>query len=291
MWNIIANTANFITICVGIGGIIVYFLRKENSDKLMVFSNIFNAFIQCEQALGLFRGEKILYISPKIFSKAFSNYIKESKIGLYWYTQNGTQEMENTNNIGIEAMESEDIYYFTPVTMTQKESEDWAMSEEKLKNDSIARYSEYMKLSEKEKEKYVYSFISSGFENISNYPTRKEFTDLEGYLKQVYFVLTKNGYQYNKYFHKCMTIINKLYISVEEVIDNYDMLIKSACADLYDDINTEQIIREVGYYVLVYARDLDADRMYMLLQELELFIEKYSKEAEKIMLTKKYTLR
>ena len=81
------------------------------------------------------------------------------------------------------------------------------------------------------------------------------------------------------------------HISVEEVIDNYDMLIKSACADVYDDINKEQIIREVEDYVLGYARDLDADRMYMLLQELELFIKKYSKEAAKIMLTAKYTLQ
>lgn len=127
--------------------------------------------------------------------------------------------------------------------------------------------------------------------DLVNIQLEKDFTDLEGYLKQVYRVLTKNGYQYNKYFHECMTIINKLYISVEEVIDNYDMLIKSACADIYDDINKEQIIREVEDYVLGYARDLDADRMYMILQELELFIKKYSKEAEKIMLTAKYTLQ
>lgn len=287
MWETIANAANFITICVGVGGIIVYFVRKKNSDKLMVFSNIFNAFIQCEEELGLFRGKRILYISPEVFSEAFSNYIKESKIGLYWHTKNGIQKI---NDEGAEVVESEDRY-FTPSTGTQEELEDWKQVKEKLKNDRIARYSKYMKLSEKDREEYVYSFISSGFERLSEYPARKDFTDLEGYLKQVYLVLTKNGYQYNKYFHECMTIINKLYISVEEVIDNYDMLIKSACADVYDDINKEQIIREVEDYVLGYARDLDADRMYMILQELELFIKKYSKEAEKIMLTAKYTLQ
>lgn len=287
MWETIANAANFITICVGVGGIIVYFVRKKNSDKLMVFSNIFNAFIQCEEELGLFRGKRILYISPEVFSEAFSNYIKESKIGLYWHTKNGIQKI---NDEGAEVVESEDRY-FTPSTETQEELEDWKQVKEKLKNDRIARYSKYMKLPEKDREEYVYSFISSGFERLSEYPARKDFTDLEGYLKQVYLVLTKNGYQYNKYFHECMTIINKLYISVEEVIDNYDMLIKSACADVYDDIDKEQIIREVEDYVLGYARDLDADRMYMILQELELFIKKYSKEAEKIMLTAKYTLQ
>lgn len=113
-------------------------------------------------------------------------------------------------------MESEDRY-FTPLTVTQEELEDWKQVKEKLKNDRSARYSKYMKLSEKDREEYVDSFISSGFERLSEYPARKDFTDLEGYLKQVYLVLTKNGYQYNKYFHECMTIINKLYISVEEV--------------------------------------------------------------------------
>ena len=202
MWETIANAANFITICVGIGGIIVYFVRKKNSDKLMVFSNIFNAFIQCEEELGLFRGKRILYISPEAFSEAFSNYIKESKIGLYWHTKNGIQKI---NDEGAKAVESEDRY-FTPLTGTQEELEDWKQVKEKLKNDRIARYSKYMKLSEKDREEYVYSFISSGFERLSEYPARKDFTDLEGYLKQVYLVLTKNGYQYNKYFHECMTI-------------------------------------------------------------------------------------
>lgn len=289
---LIGGIANILSIIAIVVGIVIYYIRKENNKKLDTFSKIFDSFIKANESEEKLLDFEDLYINPRKFANTFSEYVEKwqeeyqlviimEKIGkdidenFEEYSRLGQENNEESDNVE----QSEEILSYCQGV---KDGFD-----EKARE----RYREYIKLTtNREKEEYLQKFIENGLNDYVGLPEEREFRNLIKYVEKVYIELTKNGYQYNRYFDECMEILNKLYLNLSSTDENgilcgYECVKYLMLKKIKQDINNEKSIYTGEFYVGVANKNglLSCEEMYSTLVELNKFIQKYSFKANKLM--------
>lgn len=290
-WELIGGIANILSIIAIVVGIVIYYIRKENNKKLDTFSKIFDSFIKANESEEKLLDFEDLYINPRKFANTFSEYVEK------W--QKEYQLPIIMEEIGKDIDENSEEYSKL-VQETNEESDNVEQSEEILSycqsikdeydEEARERYREYIKLTNREKEEYLQKFIENGLNDHTAIPKEREFRNLIKYVEKVHIELTKNGYQYNRYFDECMEILNKLYLNLSSTDENgilcgYECVKYLMLKKIKQDINNKKLIYSGTVYVGKVNKNelLSCGEMYRTLVELNKFIQKYSFKANRLM--------
>ncbi|MDO4456833.1 MAG: hypothetical protein Q4B83_00830 [Ligilactobacillus murinus] len=290
-WELIGGIANILSIIAIVVGIVIYYIRKENNKKLDTFSKIFDSFIKANESEEKLLDFEDLYINPRKFANTFSEYVEK------WKKEYQLTIIMEENGKDIDENFEE---YSRLLQETNEESDNVEQSEEILSycqsstneydEEARERYREYIKLTNREKEEYLQKFIENGLNDHIAIPKEREFRNLIKYVEKVHIELTKNGYQYNRYFDECMEILNKLYLNLSSTDENgilcgYECVKYLMLKKIKQDINNKKSIYSGTVYAGMANKNelLSCGEMYRTLVELNKFIQKYSFKANRLM--------